>query len=102
MNYLIENHNTRDNRFFISQCVFNTSQEKRNFAKFVYSPDGFRFISKLFTAVNCDGTIKMHVLPKVDWTRPQTVESILKDYGYTPSEIEEVVADLANFKGMEE
>lgn len=39
---------------------------------------------------------------KENRTRPQTVESILKDYGYTPSEIGEVVADLANFKGMDE
>ena len=102
MQYLIDNHNTRDGRFMISQCVFNTEKEKKNFVNFIYSPDGFRFISKLFTAVNCDGTIRPHVFPKVDWTRPQTVESILKDYGYTPSEIEEVVADLANFKGMNE
>jgi hypothetical protein len=69
----------------------------------MYSKDGFRFLSKVFTAVNVDSTINLgKIFPKVDWTKPQTVESILKDYGYTPSEIEEVVVDLANFKGMED
>ena len=41
-------------------------------------------------------------LPKVDWTRPWTVEEILKEYGYTQKEIEEVINDLTNFKGMED
>ena len=83
--------------------IFNTEKEKQNLVNFVYSKDGFRFMSKLFTALNVDSSIAVDkYMPKVDWTRPQTVESILKEYGYTPSEIEEVVADLANFKGMEE
>ena len=60
-------------------------------------------MSKLFTALNIDSSIAVDkYMPKVDWTRPQTVQTILNGYGYTPSEIEEVVADLANFKGMEE
>lgn len=82
---------------------FDTELEKKNIVDFMYSKDGFRFMSKLFTALNVDNAIAVGKwFPKVDWTRPQTVESILKDYGYTPSEIGEVVADLANFKGMEE
>lgn len=90
------------NGLTVNSIEFKTAKEKENFSNFVYSKDGFRFISKVFTAVNCDGLVKEgKVFSKVDWTRPQTVESILKDYGYTPSEIEEVVADLANFKGME-
>jgi hypothetical protein len=41
-------------------------------------------------------------IPKVDWTRAWTVEEILADYGYTETEIAEVMADLENFKGMED
>lgn len=86
-----------------SLIAFNTENEKTNFSNFVYSENGFRFISKVMSAITNDGyTPAGKYMPKVDWTRPQTVESILKDYGYTPSEIEDVVADLANFKGMEE
>ena len=100
MQYLIDNCNTRDNRFMISQCQFNNAIEKQNFVKFIY--DNFKFISKLFTAVNCDGTVKQNVFPKVDWTRSWTVEEILADYGYTEDEIKEVKADLDNFKGMDD
>jgi hypothetical protein len=42
------------------------------------------------------------VFPKVDWTRSWTVEEILKEYGYTQKEIEEVLNDLVNYKGMED
>ena len=82
-------------------CEFNTEQECKNFTDFCYS--NANFMSKVFAAV-CTDKMKVlnKVFPKVDWTRPQTVESILKDYGYTPLEIDEVMADLANFKGMEE
>jgi len=81
---------------------FNTELEKTNISNFMYSKDGFRFISKLMVAMNVDSGANLNkFMPKVSWQKPQTVESILRDYGYTPSEIEEVVADLANFKGME-
>ncbi len=98
MNYLITNCNTRDNRFMISQCQFNTDIEKQNFVAFVYN--NFRFISKVFTALNCDGTVRPIAFPKVDWTRPWTVEEILAEYGYTQKEIDEVMTDLVNFKVM--
>jgi hypothetical protein len=85
-------------------AVIMSDIEKTNFTNFMYSPEGFRFISKVFTAVNTDaGTYPLsYVLPKVDWTRSWTVEEILKDYGYTQKEIDEVIADLDNFKGMED
>ena len=86
----------------ISQCQFNTAVEKQNFVKFIYSNNGFKFISKIFTAVNCDGTVKQNMFPKVDWIRSWTVEEILRDYGYTEEEIAEVMADLDNFKGMDD
>ena len=54
-------------------------------------------------AANKDGgTALGKYLPKVDWTRSWTVEEILKDYGYTDIEIENIMADLDNFKGMDD
>ena len=84
--------------------TFKTAAEKRNIVNFLYSDTGFRFIAKVFTAMNLDGGTEHHVaiaLPRVDWTRSWTVEEILADYGYTQKEIDEVMADLPNFKGME-
>jgi group I intron endonuclease len=85
--------------------TFKTAIEKRNIVNFLYSDAGFKFISKVFTAENLDGGTEHHVaiaLPRVDWTRAWTVEEILADYGYTQKEIDEVIADLDNFKGMED
>lgn len=90
--------------YFQGNCfVLNTQKEKDNIINLVYSKDGFRFISKLFTSMNVDGRTPLYkVFPKVDWTRSWTVEEILKDYGYTEDEIKEVMADLDNFKGMDD
>ena len=80
-----------------------SAKEKDNIINLVYSKDGFRFISKLFTSMNVDGRTPLYkVFPKVDWTRSWTVEEILKDYGYTEDEIKTVMADLDNFKGMDD
>ena len=82
---------------------FNTNEEKDNLIKFLYSKLGFKFICKLFTAINVDCyVVPSKYLPKVDWTRSWTVEEILKDYGYTEDEIKTVMADLDNFKGMDD
>ena len=86
-------------------CVMEmaTAQEKNNLVKFIYSKNGFRFISKTFVAMNKDGGFELtNVFPKVDWTRSWTVEEILKDYGYTDLEIENIMEDLDNFKGMDD
>lgn len=90
--------------YFQGNCfVLNTQKEKDNIINLVYSKDGFRFISKLFTSMNVDGRTPLYkVFPKVDWTRSWTVEEILKDYGYTEDEIKTVMADLDNFKGMDD
>lgn len=78
---------------------FNTEKEKQNIINFMYSDNGFRFMSKIFTALNTDSSIPLDkFMPKVDWIKLQTVESILKEYGYTEDEIEEVMADLPNYK----
>jgi hypothetical protein len=82
---------------------FHTAVEKQNAVNFIYSANGFRFISKVFKALNTDSTLPLErFFPKVDWTRSWTVEEILADYGYTQKEIDEVMADLDNFKGMED
>ena len=91
------------NEFMHQFISFNTEVEKNNFSQFMYSANGFKFLAKVFTAVNIDGATKAwKVFPKVDWTREWTVEEILADYGYTEKEIKEVMDDLVNFKGMEE
>ena len=91
---------TNNTQLSVSNCNFNTAVEKQNFVKFVYN--NFKFMSKIFTALNCDGTVHSIAFPKVDWTRSWTVEEILKDYGYTEDEIKEVMEDLKNFKGMDD
>ncbi len=91
---------TNNTQLSVSNCNFNTAVEKQNFVKFVYN--NFKFMSKIFTALNCDGTVHSIAFPKVDWTRSWTVEEILKDYGYTEDEIKTVMEDLKNFKGMDD
>lgn len=82
---------------------FGTEQEQTNIVNFMYSDNGFRFMSKVFTAMNVDSYCSTaRFLPKVDWTRSWTVEEILTYYGYTQNEIDEVMSDLVNFKGMED
>ena len=79
--------------------TFDTSTEHDNFISFFYSEDGFRFMSKVITALNADGWVGTEkYMPKVDWTRPWTVEEILRDYDYTEDEIRDVMEDLKNFK----
>ena len=99
-NYILNNCLNTNGWLLISDCQFNTEIEKQNFVRFIYQ--NFKFTSKVFTALNCDGGVKSIAFPKVDWTRPWTVEEILKDYGYTEDEIKEVMADLDNFKGMDD
>ena len=79
-----------------------TKQERNNMANFIYSEDGFRFMSMQFDAMSSDFAQYWNVFPKVDWTKPQTVESILKDYNYTPDEIKEVMDGLKNYKYMKD
>ena len=93
---------TKDVNIKYSDITFKTEAEKDNFVKFMYSEDGFRFYSKLWTSMNIDGGVRSIAFPKVDWTKEWTVEEILKDYGYTDKEIKEVMDDLVNFKGMSE
>ena len=102
--YLINNTAVDfNNAVSIEMLICATSLEKINQANFYYSKDGFKFISKLFTAVNVDSRIDLtKILPQVDWTHSWTVEEILKDYGYTDEDIAKVMADLDDFKGMDD
>ena len=102
--YLINNTAVDfNNAVSIEMLICATSLEKINQANFYYSEDGFKFISKLFTAVNVDSRIDLtKILPQVDWTHSWTVEEILKDYGYTDEDIAKVMADLDSFKGMDD
>lgn len=106
---LIERHNSKraikkgSVEYGQQTITLQTDQEKTNLATFMYSDQGFKFFGKLFTAVNVDSRFKLSkVFPKVDWTRPWTVEEILRDYGYTEEEITEVMNDLVNFRGMDD
>lgn len=96
--------NDKQGRLFDAALInFNTIAEKMNMAQFMYSANGFRFISKVLSATNTDSWLAVkYWLPKVDWTRTWTVEEILANYGYTQKEIDEVMVDLDNFKGMED
>jgi hypothetical protein len=106
--YLVDNYNNpradRKGTYEISfyGVKFSTTTEFDNFIAFVYSKTGFKFLSKVMAALNVDGFIALNkFLPKVDWTRTWTAEEILEEYGYTETEITEVIADLENFKDME-
>jgi len=112
--YLIENCNYYKNRGGLRVSfvgfTFDTALEHDNFVEFFYSKVGFKFMSKVITALNADSWVGTErYMPKVDWTRAWTVEEILADYGYTETEIAEVMADLNSlnpdgkpkYKGME-
>lgn len=106
--YVFNNHEKvtngkRTGRVSFAGITFNTTTEKDNFVEFFYSESGRHFMSKLWSSMNVDGGLFIEKwFPKVDWTRPWTVEEILKDYGYTEDEIKTVMADLDNFKGMDD
>lgn len=77
---------------------FNSALEKKNFTDFVYSVDGFKFISMLFECYNSDYIFPSRVFPHVDWHKSWTVEEILKEYNYSDEEIKAVMNDLHSGK----
>ena len=82
--------------------TFNTALERNNYTDFMLK-SGWKFMCKIFKALNADGWVAASIwAPKVDWTRSWTVEEILKDYGYTEEDIAKIMADLDNFKGMDD
>ena len=106
--YVFNNHEKvtngkRTGRVSFAGITFNTTTEKDNFVEFFYSESGRHFMSKLWSSMNVDGGLFIEKwFPKVDWTHPWTVEEILKDYGYTEDKIKTVMADLDNFRGMDD
>ena len=75
-----------------------TARERDNLANFLYSKDGFRFLSMQFDAMQADSVQYWNVFPKVDWTRSWTVQEILKEYNYTDEEIAQVMEELKKYK----
>lgn len=81
---------------------FKTEEERDNYKNFIYSKDGFRLTSMIWAAYSTDSSQAYEdCFPRVDWTRSWTVEEILQEYGYSESEIKQVMDDLKNFKGMD-
>lgn len=76
-------------------AIFNSISEKKNYLDFIYSEEGFKFISLIFSKITPqNGITKYFIIPNVDWSKPQTVQSILKEYNYTDEEITEVKNEL--------
>lgn len=97
----INSGKTGQTSLFVIYC--NNAIEKKHIVELLYDHNGFRFFCKLWRSINVDSyCMPNKYLPKVDWTRSWTVEEILKDYGYTEDEIKTVMADLDNFKGMDD
>ena len=84
--------------------IFDTVEEKNNFIKFVYhTKEGFQFISKIFTAINADHVrVTSKYIPRVDWKKPWTIASLLKEYDYTDEMIIVIKEDLTNFRYLED
>lgn len=78
---------------------FDTKAEADNYRNFIYSKDGFRFTSMVWTAYKTDSSEAYEkCFPRVDWSKPQTVLSILKAYDYADDEIDEVISELDNYE----
>lgn len=80
----------------------DSAEEKQALVNLLYGATGFKFIQKLWTAINVDSyCMPNKYLPKAKLYAGITWEEILADYGYTETEIAEIMADLENFKDME-
>ena len=80
---------------------FDTKTEADNYKNFVYSKDGFRFTSLVWTTYSSDSSSCYEdCFPKVDWSRSWTPEEILVEYGYTDEEINQVMTKLEEFPGL--
>lgn len=78
---------------------FETEAEAENYMDFIYSEDGFRFTSMLWSTYKTDSSQAYEdCFPRVDWKKPQTVESILVAYDYSDSEIAEVKKEAAKYR----
>lgn len=81
-----------------TRLIFKTMEEKGNAGDFLYGKYEFRFMSKVFMSMSRDVLHSIeHItwFPRVDWARPWTLEEILQEYGYSESEIKDIIDDLA-------
>lgn len=93
----------KENQTSLFVIYLDSAEEKKALVELLYGEVGFKFIQKLWTAINIDSyCMPDKYLPKLKLYSGITWEEILKDYGYTEEEIAEVMADLDNFKGMED
>lgn len=78
---------------------FKTKEEAKNYKDFIYSEDGFRFTSMLWSTYQTDSSQAYEdCFIRVDWSHPWTVHEILKEYNYTDEEIKEVMKCLKTYK----
>ncbi len=81
---------------------FDTKAEADNYKKFIYSKDGFRFVSMIWTTYKTDSSEAFDkCFLRVDWSKPQTVRSILQAYDYAEDEIAEVISGLGDYPAGE-
>ena len=74
-----------------SYILFNSKKEKDNFTKWWYEKGKKGLCEKLLAAIRDVTDSARPVIPRVDWSHEWTDEEILKDYGYTDEEVEELL-----------
>lgn len=80
----------------LSHIHFNTKAEHDNFTNFIF--DNPEFADMLSKALHADGYVDLgKIYPKVDWSKPHTVEDILKGYDYSDKEIEKIQERIKNY-----
>ena len=92
----------KENQTSLFVIYLNSHKEKLALVDLLYGEVGFKFIQKLWTAINIDSyCMPDKYLPKIHLAAGITWQDVLKDYGYTETEIAEVMVDLKNFKDRE-
>ena len=94
----------KDNPQLGTYVRFATEEEKKNCGEFLFGA-GFKFVLWLLNSMRVDAAAKAEHefwFPKVDWKRKWTPEEILREYGYSESEIEEIVKSWDRFPDLKE
>ena len=92
--YILDNHCNNGAHSTFGFIKFNTAAERDNFTNFILG-DGLKFFKRICKIANPDSSIIYgKIMPKVDWRKAWTLEEILKDYGYSDEEIQEILDDL--------
>lgn len=92
--YILNNHCNNGNHSTFGFITFNTPEERDNFTNFILN-DGYKFFKRICEIAHPDSSIIYgKIMPKVDWTKSWTVKDLLKDYGYSNEEIQEIIDDI--------